>query len=143
MAGQPTIFKLPRKIIIDSTVAASGTTNPTMTVPPDCDFEWDWLSIFRTSGLLKALMNETGAAQRPFILNGSPQISGLFSGIYVDNWAGLVASNGAFPEMVPYVMPANRNYQFQFTDLSAAQNVVQLAFHGYGLLPVQGGSSSS
>lgn len=127
------IFKMPRKIVLDAVVTASSTANPAMTIPSDCDFEWDWLSIFRTDARLKALMTETGVGQRPFILPASPQ-SGSFDGIFVDNWAGLVASNGAFPEMVPYIMPANRVYQFRFLDSSAAQNTVQLAFHGYGLL---------
>ena len=129
----PTVAKIPRKIVLDAIVPASGSINPSIQIPSDCDFELWWYSIFRTSGLLKLLLNETGVAQRPWIIAASPQASN-FQGIFVDNMAGLVSLNGAFPEAVPYVMPANRVYQLQLFDSSAETNTFQLALHGYGLL---------
>jgi len=130
------IVKVPRVLIVDVVVAASATLTPgALSIPNDADFEWWWLSIFRTDPRLKVLITES-ATQRPFIYSGSPQTPGGFLGVFVDNLAGLVSSNGEFPIAVPYVMPASRSYQHQFSDLSAAQNTVQVAYHGFALLQV-------
>jgi hypothetical protein len=105
-------------------------------IPQDADFEWWWLSIFRTSALLKVLITEA-ATQRAMIYSGS-QLSqpGQFLGVLVDNLAGLVANNGAFAIGVPYVMPASRSYTHQFTDTSGAPNTVEVVYHGFALLQV-------
>jgi len=129
------ILKVPRIHIIDAVVPLNGNQNPSMTIQADADFEWWWLSIFRTNALLKALIAEAGSGNRQFIYSGNPQAQN-FLGILVDNLAGLVANNGALPIAVPYVMPAGRIYTHQFTDSSGAQNTVQLAYHGFALLKV-------
>lgn len=130
------ILKVPRIHVMDATVPNGGQAGPSMTIQADADFEWWWLSIFRTNALLKALIAEAGSGNRQFIYSGNPQAN-AFQGILVDNLAGLVANNGAFPIAVPYVMPAGRIYTHQFFDqTSGAPNVVQLAYHGFALLKV-------
>jgi hypothetical protein len=133
------ILKIPRVHVVDSVVPLSGQTTPLLTIQADADFEWWWLSISRTNALLKMLFGE-GGTSRKFIFPAVPPQTGVFTGILVDNMAGLVANNGAFPIAVPYVMPGGRQYDFQFTDSSGAQNTVQLAFHGFALFPVPAGS---
>jgi hypothetical protein len=133
------IVKIPRVLVVDVVVAASGQLVPAiLTIPQDADFEWWWLAIFRTSGLLKLLLTEAGT-QKQLIYSGS-QLSqaGQFLGAFVDNLAGLVSGNGAFPIAIPYVMPASRSYTHQFTDSSAAPNTVQMVYHGFALLKVAG-----
>jgi len=135
------IVKIPRVLIVDVVVPLNGSLVPgALSVPNDADFEWWWLAIFRTDPRLKVLITES-ATQRPFIYSGSPQTQGGFAGVFVDNLAGLVASNGEFPLAVPYVMPASRSYQHQFTDSSGAQNTVQVAYHGFALLQVANSGS--
>jgi hypothetical protein len=130
------ILKVPRIHIVDSTVANAGSTDVILQVQADADFEWWWLSISRTSALLKALIAEAGSGNRQFVYSGNPQAQ-AFQGILVDNLAGLVANNGALPIAVPYVMPAGRTYTHHFTDqTSGAPNVVQFAYHGFALLRV-------
>lgn len=131
------ILKVPRKIILDVVVPASATNFPAaFQIPNDADFEWWFTSLFRTSGLLKLLLSESATGNRQIILSGSPQQATAFNGILVDLFAGLVSNNGAMPEPVPYIMPAARSYPHQFTDLSAADNTVQIAYHGYALMPM-------
>jgi len=148
-ASQPAqkIVKIPRTLIVDIALTASGALQPySLQVPSDMDFEWWWLAAFRTSnanGGVKVLIAETGVGNRNFIIAGSPQQTLAFQGILIDNLAGLVSSNAAFPIAVPYVMPASRIYQHQFTELSGAPNTVQLAYHGFGLLAVSADASSS
>ncbi len=141
--AQQEIVKVPRVIVLDLSVTGSAIQLPAvLTVPSDADFEWWFLAAFRTDARLKVLIKETGVGSRDIIQTGiTPQTAG-FNGILIDNLAGLVASNGAFPIAVPYVMPANRTYQHLFTDTSTATNVVQLAYHGFALLSVPAGSSS-
>jgi len=135
---QGQILKVPRAIILDVTVPASDVLFPAaMQVPNDADFEWWFLSIQRTSGQLKLLINEAATGNRALILSAAPQQQSAFQGIFIDNLAGLVSDNGAFPIAVPYIMPAARSYPHQFTELSGSQNVVQMAYHGYALMPVQ------
>lgn len=130
------ILKVPRIHVVDAVVPNAGQQAPTMTIQADADFEWWWLSIFRTSALLKALIAEAGSGNRQFIYSGNPQASN-FQGILVDNLAGLVANNGALPIAVPYVMPAGRIYTHQFFDqTSGGNNTVQVAYHGFALLRV-------
>ena len=132
------IVKVPRVLIVDAVVTASAVLFPALlTIPQDADFEWWWLSLYRTNAALKVLINEQGTGSRQLIWSGS-QLSqaNQFVGMFVDNLAGLVANNGVFPIAVPYVMPASRVYMHQFTDSSAAQNTVQLAYHGFALLNV-------
>lgn len=139
-----TIVKYPRTLVVDGVVnpiaAAAGVQLPVaLTIPQDADFEWWWLSIFRTSPQLKVQIAEGATGGRTFIYGsgGSNQlVSGAFQGIYVDALAGLVASNGAFPMAVPFVMPAQRTYQHTFTDLSGAANTVEMCYGGYALLQV-------
>lgn len=136
MAPQVQIVKTPRVLIVDAVVTASAALFPgQLSIPNDADFEWWWLAILRTSNLLKVLIQET-ATQRPLIFSGSPLQPGAFLGVFVDNLAGLVSNNGQFPIAVPYVMPASRTYAHQFSDLSGAQNTVQVAYHGFALLEV-------
>jgi hypothetical protein len=131
------ILKVPRAIILDAVVPASQILYPAaMQIPNDADFELWFISLQRTSALLKLLINEAATGNRALILAAAPQQSSAFQGIFVDNLAGLVAANGAFPVAVPYIMPAARSYPHQFTDLSGAQNTVQIAYHGYALMPV-------
>ena len=138
MADSSQIVKVPRVLLVDAVVTASAVLFPgQLSIPNDADFEWWWLAIQRTSALLKVLISES-ATQRPFIFSGSPLQPGTFSGVFVDNLAGLVSNNGMFPIAVPYVMPAARSYPHQFTDLSAAQNTVQVAYHGFALINVAG-----
>jgi hypothetical protein len=130
------ILKVPRVHVMDAVVPNNGQQGPSMTIQADADFEWWWLSIFRTNALLKALIAEAGSGNRQFIYSGNPQAN-AFQGILVDNLAGLVANNGAFPIAVPYVMPAGRIYTHQFFDQgSGGNNTVQLAYHGFALLKV-------
>jgi hypothetical protein len=134
-ATNQSVLKIPRILILDAVVALNSTLPATLQVPPDLDFEWWWTSIFCTAASgMKILMQES--TQRPFILSSSPQAPQAFNGILANNWAGLASNNAAFPLAVPYVMPANRAYQFQLTDSSGSQNTVQIALHGFGLLPV-------
>ena len=135
MPAAPSIVKIPRALIVDVVVAASALLVPViLTVPQDAEFEWWWLAIFRTSGNLKLLLTEAGT-QKALIYSGS-QLSqaNQFLGVFVDNLAGLVSNNGAFPIAVPYVMPASRSYTHQFSDFSGAQNTVQMVYHGFALL---------
>lgn len=130
------ILKVPRIHIVDAVVPNAGQQSPVMTIQADADFEWWWLSIFRTNALMKALIAEAGAANRQFVYSGNPQANN-FQGILVDNLAGLVANNGAFPIAVPYVMPAGRIYTHQLTDqASGGNNTVKIAYHGFALLRV-------
>lgn len=130
------IVKIPRVHIVDSVVALNSTANSLLTIQQDADFEWWWLSIQRTNAALKVLITEA-ATNRQLIYAGSAPTGGsVFNGMFVDNLAGLVANNGAFPIAVPYVMPASRVYQHTFLDSSGAQNTVQMAYHGFALLQV-------
>lgn len=131
------IVKIPRVLVVDAVVAANAQLTPALlTIPQDADFEWWWLAIFRTSGSLKLLLAEAGT-QRQLIYSGSQLAqANQFLGMFVDNLAGLVANNGAFPIAVPYVMPASRTYTHQFTDSSGAPNTVEMAYHGFALLQV-------
>jgi hypothetical protein len=128
------IFKIPRIHIVDAAPGNGLTVGAAMTIQADADFEWWWLSIQRTSALLKILISEAGTANRQLIYSGNPQAQN-FQGIFVDNLAGLVASNGALPIGVPYVMPAGRIYSHSFADqTSGGTNTVQVAYHGFALL---------
>jgi len=138
MADSSQIVKVPRVLLVDAVVPLSSVLFPgQLSIPNDADFEWWWLAIQRTDARLKVLISES-ATQRSFIFSGSPLQAGTFAGVFVDNLAGLVASNGQFPIAVPYIMPAARSYPHQFTDLSAAQNTVQVAYHGFALINVAG-----
>jgi hypothetical protein len=130
------ILKIPRIHIVDAVVANNGQQQPVMTIQADADFEWWWLSAFRTSALMKALIAEAGVGNRQFIYSCNPQAQN-FQGILIDNLAGLVSGNGELVIGVPYVMPAGRIYSHVFTDQgSGANNTVQLAYHGFALLKV-------
>lgn len=136
-----TIVKYPRWLVVDAVVQSATSQGQTLTVPTDSDFEWWWLAAFRTSALMKVLIQETGTT-RYFVYpqQGQPNQAG-FSGIFIDLLAGLVANNGEFPVVVPYVMPASRSYAHQFTDTgSGAPNTVELAYMGYALLEIDSGS---
>ncbi len=130
------IVKIPRVLVVDAVVPLSSQLPSILTIPQDADFEWWFLAAFRTNAAMKVLITEA-ATQRAMIYSGSQQSSStVFSGVFIDNLAGLVSGNGTFPIAVPYVMPASRSYQHQFTDSSGAQNTVQLAYHGFALLQV-------
>lgn len=132
------ILKIPRLHIVDSVVPNNGQNAVGMTIQADANFEWWWLSIFRTSGLMKALIAEAGTGNRQFVYSGNPQAQN-FQGVLVDNLAGLVANNGALPIAIPYVMPAGRIYTHNFADQgSGANNTVQFAYHGFALISVAG-----
>lgn len=141
MTDQQQFVKVPRVILVDAVVTASAVAFPSvLTVPQDADFEWWWLAAFRTNGALKVLITDSGT-QRQLIYSGSLQQANAFRGILVDNLAGLVSLNGAFPIAIPYIMPASRVYQHLFTDLSGSDNTVQLAYHGYANLPMGNASA--
>ena len=130
------IVKIPRVILVDAVVPLNSQLPSVLTIPQDADFEWWFLAAFRTDSRMKLLITEA-ATTRQMIFSGSQQSSStVFNGVFIDNLAGLIASNGAFPIAVPYVMPASRSYQHAFTDSSGAQNTVQLAYHGFALLQV-------
>ena len=130
------IVKIPRVLVVDAVVPLNTQLPSILTIPQDADFEWWFLAAFRTDSRMKVLITEA-ATQRAMIYSGSQQSSSsVFNGVFIDNLAGLVASNGAFPVAVPYVMPASRSYQHAFTDSSGAQNTVQLVYHGFALLQV-------
>jgi hypothetical protein len=121
---------------VDAVVTLNTQQPSVLTIPQDADFEWWFLAAFRTDSRMKVLITEA-ATQRTMIFSGSQQSQQtVFNGVFIDNLAGLVSSNGAFPIAVPYVMPASRSYQHAFTDSSGAQNIVQLAYHGFALLKV-------
>jgi hypothetical protein len=134
----PGILKVPRSIVLDVSLAASALLFPQpCQIPSDASFEWDWISAFRSDSRVKLLIMETGVGNRALIYSGAPNNPNAFFGILIDNWAGLVANNGAFPLPTPYIMPANRQYLFQFSDASAGAagtNTIQIALHGYALL---------
>jgi hypothetical protein len=128
------IIKIPRVHVLDLTAANNGQIGGGLTIQADADFEWWFLAISRTNALLKALIAEAGTANRQLIYSGNPQQQN-FQGIFVDNLAGLVAANGAFPIAIPYVMPAGRIYSHQIADQgSGANNICQFAYHGFALL---------
>lgn len=140
----PTIVKYPRTLVVDAVVNPTGAGAPNtsggqqvLTIPQDADFEWWWLAAFRTSSQMKVQIQEAATTRYlVYSQSGNPQGSGnaAFQGIFIDLLAGLVSNNGAFPQTVPYVMPASRNYIHSFTDLSGASNTVELAYIGYALL---------
>lgn len=136
-ATAPQIVKIPRVLVVDAAVTANAVFFPALlTIPQDADFEWWWLAISRTSGLLKLMLTESGTS-RQMIFSGSQLAAGTqFQGVNVDNLAGTVAGNGSFPIAVPYVMPASRQYTHQFSDSSAAPNAVEVVYHGFALLAV-------
>lgn len=143
-SNQPQIVKYPRTLVVDAVVNPTGAGAPNsnggqqvLTIPQDSDFEWWWLAAFRTSGQLKAQIQEAATTRYlVYSQSGNPQGSGntAFLGIFIDLLAGLVSNNGAFPQTVPYLMPASRQYIHTFTDLSGASNTVELAYIGYALL---------
>jgi hypothetical protein len=132
------ILKVPRTIVLDVSVLANAVNQPQpCQIPSDAPFEWDWISAFRADSRVKLNIQETGVGNRALIYSGAPNNPNAFNGILIDNWAGLVATNGAFPLPTPYIMPANRQYLFTFADNSAGAagtNVLQIALIGYALL---------
>jgi hypothetical protein len=136
------IVKYPRVLIVDGVVnptglAAGVTLGVPLTVPGDADFEWWWIAAFRTSNQLKVAIAESGSG-RSFMYGTTQNPSQ--QGLFIDLLAGLVSNNAAFPIAVPYVMPASRTYQHNFTDLSGAANTVELTYHGFALLHMPAGS---
>lgn len=136
------IVKYPRILIVDGVVnptglAAGQTLGVPLTIPGDADFEWWWIAAFRTSNQLKLAIAESGSG-RSFMYGTTQNPSQ--QGLFIDLLAGLTSQNAAFPIAVPYVMPASRTYQHNFTDLSGAANTVELAFHGFALLHMASGS---
>lgn len=130
------IIKIPRVLVGDIVVPASATQQPlVLNNQADGDFELWFVAIFRTSSSLKMLWEEGGTTRR-FIYSGAQPQTTQFNGVFVDNIAGLVANNGAFPIAVPYVFPANRQMTFALSDTSGAPNTFEIALHGYVLLPV-------
>ena len=124
--------------VIDRTVPASAVQDPNaLQILSDADFEWWWVIASATSASqLKVLMKEQ-ATGRDFI-GTSPQAQAggtVFNGIFLTNWCGTAAANGAFPLAVPYIMPATRVYSLFFTDSSAAPNVTEVVFSGFKLWP--------
>lgn len=137
-AAAASIVKTPRWLIVDGVVnptnlAAGQTLSVLQTIPQDADFEWWWALAYRTSGLLKLQIQDQGS-QRSFVYDQSGNIAA--SGIYIDLFGGLASNNGAFPMTIPYVMPANRKYAWNFTDESGAANTVEIALSGYALLQI-------
>lgn len=144
--AQPQIVKYPRTLVVDAVVALNSVSNQILTIPQDADFEWWWLAASRTNAAMKVQVQESGTTRYlVYSQSGNPQGSGntAFQGIFIDLLAGLVSNNGAFPQTVPYVMPASRNYIHTFTDSSGAQNTVELSYIGYALLQFNQGSASS
>lgn len=134
--AQSGLLKIPRALVADVVVGASAVQTPlVLNNQADGDFEMWFLAIFRTNAALKLLWEE-GGSTRKFIYSGAQPQTTQFNGLFVDNLAGLVASNGAFPIAVPYVFPANRQMTFALTDTSAAPNTFEIVLHGYVLLPV-------
>ena len=107
-----------------------------MQILSDADFEWWWITGSRTSNLLKVLMKEA-ATGRDFIgtTASSSSAPANFNGVFIDNWLGTAQAAAAFPLAVPYIMPATRVYTLLLTDLSGANNTVELAFSGFKLWP--------
>jgi len=132
----PQLLKIPRALVADVVVGLNAVQTPlVLNNQADGDFEMWFISIFRTDSRLKLLWEE-GGSTRKFIFSGAQPQTTQFNGLFVDNLAGLVASNGAFPIAVPYVFPANRQMSFALTDTSGANNTFEIVLHGYVLLPV-------
>jgi len=131
-----TIVKYPRWLVVDAVCGANAQAGANLQIPNDADFEWWWISCFRTSGLMKILITESGTQR--YLVYPQQGVAGQanFNGMYIDQLAGLVANNGAFPIAVPFVMPGSRTYIHTFTDSSDAQNTVELAYIGYALLQI-------
>lgn len=146
-AAAPTIVKYPRWLIVDQVVTANSQAGSNLQIPNDADFEWWWIAAFRTSNLLKVLIQETGTGR--YLVYPQTGAAGAgaggatFNGMYIDLLAGLVSNNGAFPITVPYVMPGSRVYAHTFTDSSGANNTVELSYIGYALLQIAGGSPAA
>lgn len=122
---------------VDAIVPASQVQLPVQwQILSDADWEWWWNLVFRTSGQLKLLMKEQ-ATGRDFIGTTASASSqpASFNGILIDLWGGQANQTGGFPLAVPYICPATRVYSLLFTDLSGAQNTVQLVFSGFKLWP--------
>ena len=136
-AAAGSIVKYPRSLIVDGSVTASSTLAVPLTIPGDADFEWWWIAAFRTDSRLKVAISESGSG-RSFMYGTTQNPS--TAGLFIDLLAGLVSSNAAFPIAVPYVMPASRTYQHNFTDSSGSTNVVELVYHGFALLHMPAGS---
>lgn len=129
--------------VLDRVVPASAVQDPNqLQILSDADFETWWLAASRTSNLLKVLMKEQ-ATGRDFIGTTASTVAGtqIFNGINIDLWAGTVSGSGMFPLAVPYIMPATRVYSILFTELSAQNNTVELAFIGFKLWPRPTGGS--
>ena len=121
----------------DEIVTANAIQKPIQwQILSDADFEWWWNLVFRTDGRLKLLMKEQ-ATGRDFVGTTATASSApaTFNGIFIDLWGGQANETGAFPLAVPYICPATRVYTLLLTDLSGADNTVQLVFSGYKLWP--------
>lgn len=135
-SAQSGILKIPRALVADVVVAGNAVQTPlVLNNQADGDFETWFIAIFRTNASLKLLWEEGGSTRR-FIYSGAQPQTTQFNGLFVDNLAGLVANNGAFPIAVPYVFPANRQMTLLLTDSSGANNTFEFVLHGYVLLPV-------
>lgn len=126
--------------IVDASVVGNAVQQPQVfQVQTDADFEWWWITAFRTSNLLKVLLDEAGTGRQFIGTSGSlPAGAGTFNGILIDMWAGLMTSSAAFPIAIPFVLPAGRSYTFKFTDTSGAMNTLEIALRGFKLWPKQG-----
>lgn len=138
-ASTASLTKIPRWLVIDAVVNPNSLAAPqvlgvTENIPSDADFEWWWILASRTSGLLKVQIQELAAGSRAFVYDQSGNAAA--QGIFIDLFAGLVTNNGAMPMSIPYVMPANRKYNWLFTDLSGAANTVEVALNGYALIQI-------
>lgn len=129
--------------VLDRTVPASAVQDPNaLQILSDADFEWWWIIASATVATQLKVMMKEAATGRDFI-GTSPQAQAQgtpFNGIFLSNWCGTAAGNGAFPLAVPYIMPSTRVYTFLFTDSSAAPNVTELCLSGFKLWPRPQGS---
>lgn len=131
--------------VVDGTVATGAQLQIGLQIQTDADFEWWWTTLSRTNGLLKLLIEEVGTGRQFIGTSGSIAAgAGTFQGVNVDNFAGMMTQNAAFPLAIPFVLPASRTYKFTLTDGgSGANNVFEIVLRGFKLWPKQGAIPAS
>lgn len=122
LARPPVFGKLGRPMkwfqyVINSVVAASGLTTPSVKVDSDSDFLIRKVVATSTSASLTAMLSDASSGDQWFDLNQTQ---------------GNIFGTAQYPNILakPKLIKANSTINAQLQDLSAAQNTVQLVFEG-------------